>query len=117
MKIIGSSYILFFFKQLDLGSILASLNLSLFVEALKKKKKKKTQAPPQSCSKQKPSKEARFISVKLRELIYTVHLMSYQTDLKCYKYHDRNTEMWKYLRQSNVEKGNHSSRVLSMWLI
>ena len=41
MKIIGSSYILFCFKQLDLGSILASLNLSLFVEALKKKKKKK----------------------------------------------------------------------------
>ena len=33
MKIIGSSYILFFFKQLDLGSILASLNPSLFAEA------------------------------------------------------------------------------------
>lgn len=34
VKIIGSSYILSFFKQLDLGSILASLNLSLFVEVL-----------------------------------------------------------------------------------
>lgn len=32
VKIIGSSYILFFFKQLELGSILASFNLSLFVE-------------------------------------------------------------------------------------
>lgn len=104
MKIIGSSYIVFFFKQLDLGSILASLNLSLFVEAFFFFK---TQAPPQSCSKQKPSKEAKFISVQLRELIYIVHLMSYQTDLKCYKYHDRNIEMWKYLRQSNVEKANH----------
>lgn len=32
VKIIHSSYRLFFFKQLDLGSILASLNLSLFAE-------------------------------------------------------------------------------------
>ena len=111
MKIIGSSYILFFFKQLDLGSKPQSFPIC------RGYKKKNTQAPPQSCSKQKPSKEARFISVKLRELIYTVHLMSYQTDLKCYKYHDRNTEMWKYIRQSNIEKADHSSRMLSMWLI
>lgn len=34
VKIIGSSYRLSFFKQLDLCSILASRNLSLFVEIL-----------------------------------------------------------------------------------
>lgn len=28
--------------------------------------------------------------------------MSYQIDLKCYKYHDRNIEMWKCLR-ANVK--------------
>lgn len=43
VKIIGSSYILSFFKQLDLCSTLASLNLSLFVEVLFS-----TQAPPGS---------------------------------------------------------------------
>lgn len=34
VKIIGSSYIASFFKKLDLCSILASLNLFLFVEVL-----------------------------------------------------------------------------------
>ena len=53
MKIIGSSYILFFFKQLDLGSILASLNLSLFVEAFFFFKHKHLHSPVQNKNLQK----------------------------------------------------------------
>lgn len=114
MKIIGSSYILFFFKQLDLGSILASLNLSRFAEAFFFFfKHKQLHSPVQN---KKPSKEAKLISVQLRMLIYMVYIISYQTDLKYYKYHDRIIEMWKYLKKSSVEKANQY-RVLSIWLI
>lgn len=60
VKIIGSSYILSFFKQLDLCSILASLNLSLFAEVLFS-----TRAPPWSRLKQKASKRGKLISVQL----------------------------------------------------
>lgn len=69
VKIIGSSYILFFFKQLEQGSILASLNLSVFAEGFFKHLLFLSTFTVLIKTLKPSSKEAKFISVQLRKLV------------------------------------------------
>lgn len=115
VKIIHSSYILFFFKQLDLGSILASLNLSLFVE-FSFKHLLFWCTSKVLIRKERLQKKLQFISVQLRMLVYLVQILYYWKYMELYEHHDRSIEMWKHLKQSRAKKAGPLYRMLSVWL-